>query len=404
MILALMLSLAGATALWMTRPLWRSTVEGGQRRRAANVAAYRQRLKELEADSAAGLVDPETLRGLRAELDARLLLDAGAGESSAPATRRSWLLSAVLGLVVLALALGGYVRDGSWKLQQQIAANPAGSPQPPGSVEDMVAALAARLEKEPGDAQGWAMLGRSHFALERYVDAANAYAKANALTGGQEPLLLVNEGEALALAQNRDLAGKPQQLFEAALALDPQHAKALWYSGLAAEQAGDSALARSRWTELAKQELPDNVRALLDERLGPAPAAMAEAPATAAAPADSPGPVLRLAVKVSPALAAKIAPDATLFVFAKAASGSPMPLAVYRGMASELPREVRLDDSMAMMPAMKLSSFEQWTVTARVSRAGQPQAVSGDVQGSLTVARKDLGEAALELVLDQVVP
>ena len=81
-----------------------------------------------------------------------------------------------------------------------------------------------------------------------------------------------------------------------------------------------------------------------------------------------------------------------------------MPLAVYRGRASALPTEVRLDDSMAMTPAMKLSMFDRWTVTARVSRAGQAQAVSGDLQGSLTVGRADLGDSALALVLDQVVP
>ncbi len=111
-----------------------------------------------------------------------------------------------------------------------------------------------------------------------------------------------------------------------------------------------------------------------------------------------------LSVNLDPNLKDLVPPDATLFVFAKAKSGPPMPLAVYRGKASELPREVRLDDSMAMSPAAKLSQFDEWTVTARVSRAGQPQAVSGDLQGSLTAARADLGKSALVLTIDQVVP
>lgn len=399
----LMVLLGAVVSLWMTRPLWRYTVDAGQRRRAANVAAYRQRLGEIESDAAAGLVDAETLASLRAELDARLLLDAGAADAhaAAPYSKRRGMLSVVLGLLLLALAIGAYFDAGSWKLQQQIAANPQGA-QPPGSVEEMVAKLAERLAQKPGDAQGWAMLGRSYFVLERYAESAEAYAKANALTDSEEPALLVNEGEALALAQDRALAGKPRALFEAALARDPQFTKALWYAGLAAEEAGDAVLARSRWVELSKQELPENVRAALKERLDATPAAAPEVAQDSAA--TPPAPVLRLAVRLSSALAAQVPADATLFVFAKAASGPPMPLAVYRGKASELPREVRLDDSMAMMPTMKLSSFEQWIVTARVSRVGQPQAVSGDVQGSLAVARKDLGEAALELVLDQVVP
>lgn len=403
MILALMLLLALGAGLWMTRPLWRASIDGGQRRRAANVAAYRQRLKELEADSAAGLVDAETLSGLRAELDARLLLDAGAQELSTAATGRKALLSLGVGALVLAFAVGGYVREGSWKIQQQIATAPADALQPPGSVEEMVAALARRLEQTPDDTEGWALLGRSTFALGRYAESAQAYARANALSGNQEPLLLVNQGEALALAQDRNLAGQPQQLFDAALAIDPGHAKALWYAGLAAEQQGDASRARALWTALSKQDLPDELRVLLDERMGVVAAAAASAPA-AAADTAVPAPVLRIAVRLSPELKSLAATDATLFVFAKAASGPAMPLAVYRGKASELPREVRLDDSMSMMPAMKLSAFDTWTVTARVSRAGQAQAVSGDLQGSLTVARKDLGDAALELVLDQVVP
>lgn len=407
MILALMLLLALAAGAWMTRPLWRASIEGGQRRRAANVAAYRQRLKELEADSAAGLVDAETLDGLRTELDARLLLDAGGQEASVAVSGRSVVLSAALGSLVLALAVGGYFREGSWKLQQQIARTPADALQPAGSAEDLVAELARRLEERPDDAEGWALLGRATFALGRYADAAQAYARANALTGSQEPLLLVNQGEALGFAQDRSLAGTPQRLFEAALAIDPLNGKALWYAGLAAEQQGDPTRARALWGELSKQELPDALRVLLDERLvlvaGSADSAASPATASSTDAAGA-GPSLRLAVRLAPQLESLLAADASLFVFAKAASGPPMPLAVYRGKASELPREVRLDDSMAMTPAMKLSSFDTWTVTARVSRAGQAQAVSGDLQGSLTVARKDLGEAALELVLDQVVP
>lgn len=405
MILALMLLLALSAGAWMTRPLWRNAVDGGQRRRAANVAAYRQRLKELEADAAAGLIDAETLGSLRAELDARLLLDAGAQEVSTAVSARSAALSAGLAIFVLALAVGGYIREGSWKLQQQITTTPVGAAQASASAEELVAALAQRLEQQPDDAEGWAILGRSTFALGRYADAAQAYARANALTGSREPLLLVNEGEALALAQDRSLAGKPQQLFEAALAIDPLFGKALWYAGLAAEQQGDTTRARSLWGELSKQDLPGALRVLLDERMaGVGGGTEAAAPSVATAPVGPVPPVLRLAVRLAPELEALVAADATLFVFAKAASGPPMPLAVYRGRAAELPREVRLDDSMAMTPAMRLSSFDTWTVTARVSRAGQAQAVSGDLQGSLTVARKDLGDAALELVLDQVVP
>lgn len=398
MILGLMLGVALLAAAWTTRPLWSARLDPRQRRRAANVAAYRQRLRELEADQAAGLVDAETATALRSELDARLLLDAGDPVAApAGASRRAWWVSAMLALLVPGLALFGYVQSGSWKIQQQIAGGAPDSGVTPASVEAMVARLHGRLKQQPGDAQGWAMLGRSYFVLERYAESAAAYARANALTGGQDPDLLVNEGEALGLAHDRDLGGEPRERFETALKLAPGHGKALWYSALAAEQAGDTAVAHQRWQELSKQDLPDNLRAALEERL------QATASATQAAPTLA-SPVLRVAVSLAPALASGVGPDDTLFVFARAASGPPMPLAVYRGKASELPREVLLDDRLAMTPALKISQFDRWVVTARVSRGGQAQAASGDVQGSLTVARGELGNAALALVLDEVVP
>ncbi|HKY92379.1 MAG TPA: c-type cytochrome biogenesis protein CcmI [Nevskiaceae bacterium] len=417
MTLALMALVVLLAAAWLTRPLWRATLDERQRRRAANVAAFRQRQAELARDEEAGLFDAATAASLKAELETRLLRDAETPDVAVSGGRRSVLLAGLVTIVIGGAAGVGYFLGDTWPVQLQIAGGaPTPAPGAPGSVEEMVARLAERMEEQPDDPQGWAMLGRSYFVLQRYADAATAYSRANALTGSQEPDLLVNEGEALAMARDRDLVGRPQQLFDAALAIAPAHTKGLWYAGLAAQQAGQSDVARSRWAALSRQELPPEVRALLDERLGAlgsAPVASGAAPDAGAATvqADTPpaasapdAPAIRVAVRVKPELVAQVPSDATLFVFAKAASGPPMPLAVYRGRASELPREVRLDDSMAMTPAMKLSSFDRWTVTARVSRGGQAQAMSGDLQGSLTVGRADLGDSALALVLDQVVP
>lgn len=406
MLLAMMGLLFVAACAWSTRPLWRGTVNAGQRRRAANVAAYRQRLAEVEADVGAGLVETDTAAGLRSELDARLLLDAQGDEAPAAQTRRNWVMTGLLAVLVFVVAASGYFRDGSWKLDRQIARSPAGGGMDPGAVESMVASLARRLEQEPGDAQGWALLGRSYFVMQRYEGAAKAYAKANQITDHRDPDLLVGEGEALGLASARDLRGRPRELFDAALAIAPNNGKALWYAGMAAAQDGDPATAKAHWVELSRQDLPAELRGVLDERLGELGVA---ATATTNASPDSPatdvsGDALLIAVRVAPDLKEHVPVDATLFVFAKALEGPPMPLAVFRGSARDLPIEIRLDDSMAMSPAAKLSQFDRWVVTARVSRAGQAKAVSGDLQGSLTAARADLGKSALVLTIDEVVP
>ena len=241
--------------------------------------------------------------------------------------------------------------------------------------------------------------------------AAKAYARANELTGRQEPDLLVGEGEALGLATDRDLRGKPRELFDAALALDANNGKALWYAGMSAAQSGENEVARQHWTALSKQDLPQELRTVLDERLaalgveaGP-PSSGGPQAVSAGTAAPAPGAVeLRVKVAVAPELQSRVPPDATLFVFAKVQQGPPMPLAVFRGSAGGLPMEVTLNDSMAMTPAAKISQFDHWVVTARVSRAGQAQAVSGDLQGSLTVARGELGTSALVLTIGEVVP
>lgn len=401
MLVTLMALLFVAASAWMTRPLWRRGVDAGQRRRAANVVAYRQRLAEIQADQAAGIVDTQTAASLRAELDMRLLRDAQATPEvdDASRTRRSLLLTLVLPVLVLAVAAWGYFQEGSWKLQQMAAApQDALSAPDAAAVEQMVASLARKLEQEPDDPRGWALLGRSYFVMQRYAESARAYARANEITGNTEPELLVGEGEALGMAQERDLRGRPQELFQAALTLAPGDGKALWYAGLAAAQEGDAQGAKAHWEALSKQDLPEELRAVVDERLSELDAVATPPPAAGATP------VILLDVRVAPALQDRVAPDATLFVFAKAEQGPPMPLAVYRGKAAELPRQVRLDDSMAMTPQARLSSFERWSVTARISRAGQTQAVSGDLEGSLTVTRDGLGESALALVIDRVVP
>jgi cytochrome c-type biogenesis protein CcmH len=409
MMFGLMLMVVALALLWLTRPLWRLAIAPTQRRRAANVAAYRQRLAEIEADHAAGLLDADTYGTLKQELDARVIQDTESGESVVPAVSSGGgrVLGLVIGVVVVAVGAGGYALEGNWR---QPVAQPAeqATGQPLGTVEEMVGRLEKRLQETPADVEGWAMLGRSYFMMERYAESAEAYEKANQLTESSEPDLLVNEGEALALARDRDLLGRPQALFESALKLAPEHGKALWYAGLAAEQAQDAERAKRYWTALSRQELPEPLRAALGERLhavGGVPAAprAGAAEGQTAAVAES-GLSLRVAVRLKPGLQSAVPPGATLFVFAKAASGPPMPLAVYRGSASELPREVVLDDSMAMTPALKLSQFDRWIVTARLSRTGQPQAQSGDVQGSLTVERSQLGATALGLELNEVVP
>ena len=406
-LMALLVLLAGA---WLTRPLWSATVVASVRRKRANVTAYETRVAEIDADLAAGTLDAESAQQLRDEAGARLLDDAGeaAGSDDAASTPRrgAWALALLL---VLGVAAGvGYAVGGGWQTRQLIELaqrDPQAAQQQ--MVDGMVAKLETRLKTQPDDAQGWAMLGRSYVALQRYGDAAKAYARANALSIEQpQAEWLVAAGAAQGLADpDRDLR-RSRPLFEQALRLDPGNAEALWYGGLAALQDGDAKAAYADWLKLRDQDLPDDVARVIDEQL-PALAEKAgeTLPPKAAPAATTAAGAVRLTVNVRLAdgLRDRLKPDMVLMVFAKAENGPPMPLAVQRISAPQLPLTVTLDDSMAMMPAMKLSAFEHWVVTARLTSGAGAQALSGDLEGRHSVSRTEAGQP-VDLLIDTALP
>lgn len=410
-LIAVMVVITVLAALNLARPLWTRRDPQAAQRRASNIAAYRQRLIEIDQELAAGLIPADQAQAVRDEAGARLLDDVDhrdlpaspVGNRPVPPRRRAAVL---LLLVVAVFSAGYYYSQGTWQQQRLVAGEVQPPPVTAEDVEQMLATLRARLDSAPDDAEGWAMLGRAYFMTRRYPESAQAYAQVNRITQSRNPDALTGEAEALAMAGNRELSGRPRELFEQALALEPQQPKALWYGGLAAAQAGDTALARQRWTALLQQPLPDELRTVLTEQLA---AIDGSAPALTAAPAISPPsatpPAVRLRVQLllAQGMLAQLPADAVLMVFARAEQGPPMPVAVYRGAATPLPSEVILDDSMAVMPTMKLSQFDRWIVTARIGRTGQAKAESGDLQGSVVVGRDQAGEP-LTLTIDQRIP
>lgn len=403
---ALMAALALLAMLLLTRPWWSRSAAKQVQRRATNIEAYRTRLAELDNELASGLLEAESAQALRDELGARLLADAEPSVNVPLASASKILWPVVLALLLPALAVLGYFYADSWRTQQtidEIAAHPESAQRL--TIEAMVQRLERKLVKSPDDAEGWAMLGRSYFAMSRYPSAADAYHKANALNGGTQAEMLVAEGEALAMANERNLQGEPSALFERALKLNASEGKALWYGGLAAAQAKDFKLAMQRWLTLRDQpDLPPEFAEVLSTRLQelsqlsglpvPKQAQKKESVQLVA------GVQLKLHVRITSELQKFVPARATLLVFAKAADGPPMPLAVQKLTDFKLPLDVILDDSMAMMPQLKLSLFPRWTVTARISTSGDVKAQAGDLQGQIAVDAAQASQA-LELVISE---
>ena len=259
-----MAALSLVALLVMARPWLTARLPDAVRRRAANVAAYRSRVAEIDADCAAGLIAADTADTLREEQARRLLADADGPEPEHPAVAGRRRLPGLV-LALLPVLVGGlwYLHAGSWRAEQLLAAGAPGPAMTVARLHAMIHTLQADLKVRPADAREWALLGRGRQALKNYAGAAHAYGQANAHSGHTNPDWLVAEGRALALAHGHDLQGRPAALFRQALAIAPGNPRALWFAGLAAAQAGDRAHALRLWKRLSAQPLPTTARQAL---------------------------------------------------------------------------------------------------------------------------------------------
>jgi len=383
-------ALAALALLLVLRPLLGRRERGSVSRRAANIAIHRDQLRELDADLGAGKIAPADHERARSELESRLLEDADAAQDAAP--RRGGRGVAVLvGLAVPACALAIYVLIGSPNAVDSRADAHALSA---GQIEDMVGRLAARLRENPEDADGWKMLGRSYAVLGRFPEAVDAYSKA-AVRAPRDAQLLADFADALAMARGQNLQGEPEQLIRRALEIDPQNLKALALAGTVAFERKDFKAAADTWQRMLPLVPPDSedartVRENVEE---------ARKLAGAGPVAKHPG--LRGTVRLSPKLKGKFAPGDTVFIYARAAEGPAMPLAVLRRSARELPVDFALDDSLAMAPGMAISAHPRVVISARVSRSGNAKPEPGDLQGASKPVANDA--KGVDVLIDTLV-
>ncbi len=376
-------------------------------RNAQNVWIARERLAELEAQVEAGQGSMEELEQARLEIERALLDDLGssANPDAAAASANAgqwagWLVAAVLplatGMLYLALgAPGAVVSSPEATLARERAPHPLPGEGGTPSVAEMIARLETRLQETPDDANGWFTLANAYMAIQRFPDAAATYAKVRGLVG-DNPDLLVRQADALAMAAGGVLQGEPERLVLQALAHDPAHPTGLWLAGLAANRRGDNRKALEYWRRAEPLFVNDaESHAELQQLI-----ARAEGAGETATPARDSKAAIKLTVNVSLAdtLAEEVSPGDTLFILARAMRGPPMPLAVSRRQVGELPLTVTLDDSMAMMPSLQLSKFEEVRVIARISKSGDAIANSGDLFGEVApVATTGGGPVNIEI-------
>lgn len=386
-------------------PLLRQRGGDGASRRALNTAIYRDQLAELERDLASGALSQADYAGAREEIERRVLEDVATDSAPADAAPRRLPRTALALAVTLPLAAALlYVVLGT-----PTALDPAarqGQQASAAEIEKMVANLAAKLEKDPDNLEGWAMLGRSYLVTGRFADAAKAFDKAGpAMEASAELMLQVAELSA-ELNEGR-VEGRGRELLQRVLKAEPENPQALVLAGTDAFFRQQYADAVRHWEAVLAQLPPgspdaQNLTAGIEKArslLGAAPSGAKARPD--AKPAAAASKTVSGRVTLAPALAGKAAPDDVVFIFARAAEGPRMPLAVVRTRVADLPRDFTLDDSMALSPELKLSSAGTLRIEARVSKSGDAAARPGDLRGESGPVQP--GASKLSIVIDKVV-
>lgn len=283
-------------------------------------------------------------------------------------------LSATSCLTVAALTLFAgvmYMQIGSPNIKSNQDTGP--------NIEEMVSALALRMEDTPADLNGWKMLGRSYLQLQNFSGAVQAYEEAVALEFGSNSQTLADLGEAIFLLDQLTLNGRAGQLFEQAIAITPNNPKALFYSGMAAAQSGKRLLAAERWEALLATSPPEEIRVILEaqiEMLRQTPQATTNNDAGAVL-----GSGIEVDISLGDVAGKEIPPDTPVFIIARDPEQPSPPIAVVRRNFSELPSTVLITEADSMIAGRSISTFKRLEVVARLALSGTPIGQPGDLFG-----------------------
>ena len=363
-------------------------------RRQMNAAIYRDELDKLEMERDAGVISAADYEISHAEMRQRLFQDTSE-EDDRSVMGSSKLTIIGICIFIVVLSSGLYFSLGDATRVAQMNAQP---PMTQEGVEKMVAEFAAKMEKDPTNLKGWTMLARSYRILGRNQEAADAYARAGNFID-DDPQLLADYADTLATNANGNFAGKPLDLINKTLKLDPNNLMALWLSGTASYTSGNYKAAVQTWEKLAQQLPPGS------EELKSIEGSIAEARSKAGLPAASPvasvsgGKRISGTIEIAPDVKAKLKAGDIVMVIARQ-PGERMPVAVLKTAAVDFPMSFSLTDALAMNPSAPLSKLSEATIEVRISKTGMAKPEAGDLISSVQTVK--VGSTNVRLLVDQV--
>jgi cytochrome c-type biogenesis protein CcmH len=378
----------------LLRPLFFPAKESSTSRRQMNAAIYREELDKLETERLAGTVDSHSYEQTHAEMRQRLFQDTDEADDLAVlGSPKKTIIGICFFVAILSAGFYFYLGDAA-----QIAQKGAEKQMTQESVEKMVEEFAAKMDKEPDNLKGWAMLARSYRILGRNTEAANAYARAGSFVDS-DPQLLADYADALVANANGNFAGKPLQLINKALAQDPNNLLALWLLGTADFNAQNYKAALRSWEKLAKLLPPesDEARAIAAS-IVEARSKGGLAPASAAAISKQ---GVSGQVEITPELKSKIKVGDVLMVIARK-PGERMPVAVLKTPLTAFPINFVLNDTLAMSPNALISQMPEVSVEVRISKTGMAMPEAGDLISTPQTIK--VGTTNARLLIGQIRP
>lgn len=427
-------AMACATTAFLALPLLIGSRRAGSAAsptdEARRLAVYRDRRSEIESERDAGRLTDEEARRALDELieDTAVQLPAseqGAESGTAGTRRLGRTQAALLGLFaaivvpVAALAVYGGLGSPSVVGLDRAALRGEMSPQ---RLTQSLSELRDRVRKSPEDAEAWVMLAQAQSLSGDHAAAASSYERASALMPS-EAWLIAEQAEEVMRTQGGSFAGKPVQLLERALAVDPNDNKAVALMGAAQYRLGNREAALVYMRKLAQGMAPGSreaehigaliarIEAEVGTASGGAPGPAASPPGPAASPPGPTAPSVAAAasatsisgtIDIDASLKAQVPAGATMFVLARGTDGSPVPIAAQRFSVDRWPIAFELGDAQAMNPARLLSQAGSVTIEARISRSGSVGRQSGDPFG--VSAQVKPGTRDLTLRIDRQVP
>lgn len=432
--------LLGIAAFWLSQPLASKISPKLESAHERIIAIAKERRNEIHSAFESGDLNTKEHAQAMTDLEVALADELSTSKELGETTDKSPKFSTpviLLSLPIVAISMYALTGTSDYPLQAQQAkaiqfaqttADEPASGVP--SLEQLVVGLGAQLQQNPNDERGLFLLGQTYSRIGRHAESAEVYGKLLALVG-PNPDLLTERADAIVMSNNRGFSEDSTALLKQAIELDPHHIKARWLAGLAALEFGRAELALEHWL-WAKAELTGDpsgslqIAQLIDsakQQLGNQTEQIetraidkiaqhnqsAEHLATAGESASTPNTEdadnpIELTIKVSISEDARsiASPEDIVFIFVKAQTGSKAPLAVERLHVADLPTTVTLDDSKAMLPQMKLSLFEDVTISARISKTGQAIAQAGDIESG-SINTKNSHNELLSLTISDVV-